>query len=788
MLLPPLPESMYARRLLLVVLVIAVGLFIPVLAAFRVGVPRGEQARSTVEDNLVLTTWLPTSRGQILDRKGRVLAADRPMFDLAVDYPVITGQWAFAQAARKARLANKVRWKSLSAVEREAVVQQELPAFNERLEKGWQALAGVSGVPLTELEQRRSAIIAEVTQQAATVWERQRLARAKELERGRELAEDVPLSDFDSRPIREQTTPHVLISGVDDRTAFEVRALLSAPRAEQDESEVLPGLRLIDTSSRVYPLEEQSVTLDRDSFPGPLRNSKPITVEVAGVGTMLTGTMRSKPFKEDMDRRPRLDAQGNIDRGFYRSDDGVGALGIEQSAEDDLRGLRGLRSERLDTGELESATAQAGRDVTLTIDIALQARITALASAEAGLTVVQPWHRNRAAQLGAQLPMAAVVLDIDSGDVLAMVSTPSATRTQLRDEPEILRADPQLPLLNRAIARPYPPGSIVKPLLFAAAVTDGVIQTSSTVDCTGHFFPNLKDRFRCWIYKPPTSTTHTAQLGHHLDASEALMVSCNIYFYTVGAKLGAERITSWYERFGCGVGAIRPRLGVGDQFTGAAGPQIRISVADEQEMLGTDLSRSPVRASSEPRRGVSQSEATLMGIGQGPVAWTPLHAADAYCTLARYGQRVLPRLRVDQSGKAPSLNLDAAAVNLAMAGLERAVGDELGTGHHITVEMAPGRTVRETTFNITGVRLWGKSGTADSGLKASFADGTPVRDGTGAAVSVDHSWFVVLVGPWEKGRPTLAVAVLVENGGSGGRVAGPLCNQILWALRAEGYL
>ena len=75
--------------------------------------------------------------------------------------------------------------------------------------------------------------------------------------------------------------------------------------------------------------------------------------------------------------------------------------------------------------------------------------------------------------------------------------------------------------------------------------------------------------------------------------------------------------------------------------------------------------------------------------------------------------------------------------------------------------------------------VWGKSGTADSGLKASNA--------IDPTTSLDHAWFVVLVGS-ENGQPTYAIAVMVENGGSGGRVAGPLCNQVIWQLRAEGYL
>jgi penicillin-binding protein 2 len=175
----------------------------------------------------------------------------------------------------------------------------------------------------------------------------------------------------------------------------------------------------------------------------------------------------------------------------------------------------------------------------------------------------------------------------------------------------------------------------------------------------------------------------------------------------------------------------------------------------------------------------SEADCAMLGIGQGLIGWTPLHAADAYATLARGGLRITPRIRND-AGAPPQQRIDLGfkpqAVALALRGLERSVGEDRGTGHHITFVGADGVTMKENTFNLPGVKVWGKSGTADSGFKSASSE-----------ASLDHSWFVVLVGP-EGGQPKYAISVMVENGGSGGRVAGPLCNQVLWQLRAEGYL
>jgi penicillin-binding protein 2 len=789
---PKVIPGMFARRLAFIAAGAGLALAVPVVQLSRLTVSKGGELRAAAEANLVAERWEPTSRGRILDRHGRVLAADRPSFDVSVDYPVITGQWAFSQAARRARRLHSAIWRELTPSQREQRVQELVPQFQARLAAGWAELARLTGVSLEDLEERKSAVIADVSRQAATVWERQRQARERELSRGRELIVEAVGTESD-RPIREQTTAHVLLSGIDDRTAFAIRSMMFDEAGALDFADepraALPGLHLVDGSTRDYPFDRVSVTLNRDNFPGPLSSETPLSVDVSGVAVHVVGWMRTRVFREDEQRRPRVRPDGSVDRGYYAVGDSIGAWGIEASAEDELRGLRGRITERLDTGDSTVIPREPGADVRLTLDAQLQARVQALLSEQAGLTVVQPWMRNKAAAPGEHLRGAVVVLDIDSSDILALVSTPTFTRQQLREQPETVFIDgPEAPLLNRAIAKPYPPGSIVKPLIYAAAVSEGLWDASRAVGCEGHLLPGQRNMFRCWVFKPPLSTTHNAVFGHPLSAAEALMVSCNIYFYQLGRALGPERIGRWYERFGVGSAAARPALGVGDQFAGAAGPMVAIADSDSDEITGDSLSRAPqpVRRGVTPGRGgLSLGESTLMGIGQGPVAWTPLHAADALATLARGGVRMLPRVRFDRPVVTDNLNLDPQAVAMALQGLQLAVADDRGTGHHITIGES-GR--REKVFNLSGVMLWGKSGTADSGERARDATGQVITDTAGNPVSVDHSWFAVLAGSQAEGRPRYVVVVLVENGGSGGRVAGPLANQVLHALRAEGYL
>lgn len=170
-----------------------------------------------------------------------------------------------------------------------------------------------------------------------------------------------------------------------------------------------------------------------------------------------------------------------------------------------------------------------------------------------------------------------------------------------------------------------------------------------------------------------------------------------------------------------------------------------------------------------------------MGIGQGPITWTPMHAADAYATIARGGIKLTPRLRADAPQKRTNLALDRAPVRKTLLGLHRSANQEEGTTHHVTLEMPDGTTRREKTFTAPGVSIWAKSGTAD----APAFDST-TEDGGDVKYDADHAWCVFLAGIADD--PKYAVAVVIERGGSGGRVAGPVANQVVYALVAEGYL
>jgi penicillin-binding protein 2 len=741
----PLIRSMFLRRLALLGTGFALGVAVLAAQAVRLTVVEGTGYRAAAERRLVSERWTPTVRGRIVDRKGRPLAMDAPAFDVMVEYELITGEWAERRAASAARRAHRDEWDELDRAARERLIEERLGEFEREQEALWDGLAGALAVDRVELDDRRREIEDSVERMANAIWERRLTARRRELSRDRELEVEVSLEDV-AQPIREQRMPHAVAVGIGDEVAFRVRRV----------AEGREGIALDRGGRRVYPFETVTVEVDRATLPPPLRaeGEHIESVTVSGVATHVVGWLR-EAYREDLEGRPRIDpSSGAVDRGHYRVGDLAGSTGVEASHERTLRGLRGLERVRRDTGEREVEPPVDGRDVRLTLDVMVQARIRAAMEPSVGLARVQPWHATRQGLPmmgeGARLNGAAVVLDIDTGELIAMVSTPGFTREDLAERPGWVWEDPiDAPWVNRAVAKPYAPGSPMKPLILAAAVTEGAHALSREIECTGHLLPNRPDRFRCWIYKQ-NGITHNDQLGHDLNADDAICVSCNIYFYTLGRDLGPDGMRDWLGRFGVG---RELGLGIGAEYPGNAGSK----QGGESLFLG---------------------DAILMGIGQGPVAWTPTHAADAYATIVRGGLRLLPRVVADEPPRVESLALDPDGVDAALRGLDRALNDEVGSAYQIYYPSGPERVI-----DVPGVASWGKTGTATaSPIVGVGEDGEPTTLRSG-----DHSWMIALVGR-EGGMPRYAIAVVMEYGGSGGRVAGPIAAQAVWALVAEGYL
>lgn len=732
---------MFHRRLTLIMVAMCAVALVLGAQVINLTIAQGADRREAAERVLSSLRLVRTVRGTIVDRKGRVLAEDRPCFDIRVDYKVITGEWAYKQARRDAYRDHRADWGEISFDQREALIAQYRGPYDEQLDRLWRMMVDVGNLSSEELERRKRVIMSRVQAISADVTGRA-LAR-----RERETGGPVELREV-ATTIAEERGDHALLPAVTDEVAFEFRKLV-------DE---LPGVSVVAARTRVYPYQRFEIDVMRDTLPTPMRADALHTVKVENVGGHFMGSMR-EVWAEDVQRRPFFLGRGERDLGGYLPGDRTGLGGVESAEEDRLRGLRGQVITRRDTGQQTRVKPAAGDDVQVSIDIRLQARVRALMDPGFGLMSVQPWHNNDSTPLGTPLNGAIVIMEVDTGELLAMVSTPVPPARQHGKPYPDLTDDPNHPLSNRCLASVYPPGSTLKPIVYAIAATERLVGWDEPIDCQGHLLPNLPGNYRCWGWRPAQGKF----LRHGpLIPADAIARSCNIYFYSCGKKLGPDTLVRNLHQWGFG------------RATG-------IGLPEEVDGILPNLDGPNPRG-----RELSTSNAIMMGIGQGPIAVPPIQVAAAHGALARGGYYLAPLLirnRAEQQ-QSRELNLPPRVVTNALQGMFESANESHGTGHHLTLESG-----REPIINLEGVTVRAKTGTAQAPVQfedfndngRQDADEPIIRSGT-------HSWFVCHVAKPGETRASYIVTVMVEYGGSGGRVSGPVANQVLHALRAEGYL
>ena len=753
--------SLSSRRAALLGLVASSVLVVLLLQVVRLSVAEHGEHLRNVERFLAETKWLPAARGSIRDRHGVVLAMDRTAWDVLLQYDAIDGGWARAKARRAALEAvGREAWRELSPEARDSEIDRHEEAFTRILEERvYLPLMQSAGWSRGDLAARLEEIAMRVEKQAVNYRETRKEALR------RKYGGDAPIAVIERERAPSQLDAHVVLENVAPEVAF----------AFQQLAVEFPGTVTVEPSmKRVRPFDEATVQVSRASFPSPVRASRDVTLTIDGVADHIVGYLRGV-YAEDVSARPFRTELGEEDlKGYREGRDIIGSRGVERTAEQYLRGTRGKVVSDLRAGTEERIDPQPGLDVDLTIDIALQARLHALLMPEVGLARIDQYQvgwdkdgnpKQGPLPVGTELKGAIVVLDVDTGGILAAVSSPTLAdgRAMSRDD----RAR-ELPSMFRAFEGVYPPGSILKPIMHCAAAAEGLVQPGEKIECAGHYLPERNDMLRCHVYRPAEGRT-----GTHgpQDAPGALARSCNIFFYTLGDRLGVDRLIPWLRRFGMGG---RPDAGLAyeRQARVEGGSETRTVVAGEAPGSLPDPAAAGTR-----RDRVSEA---LLGIGQGTLTWTPLHAAQAYATLARRGVAVPPTIFKVMEGERSSVDLGVPswAIDECFEGLRLAVEAGFGSGHHITLRDG----TREPLFDLPGVRLWGKTGTATAPPLRVDLDGNGVEE----RVQTDHAWFVGFVAG-EDGRPRYSIAVLLEHGGSGGKVAGPVAAETIRALVAEGY-
>jgi len=399
----------------------------------------------------------------------------------------------------------------------------------------------------------------------------------------------------------------------------------------------------------------------------------------------------------------------------------TGQGGLEKVYDKYLRGIAGRRMIQVNAAgrkvkDLGIEEPRPGTDLYLTIDLDVQK------AAEEALGERQG---------------AVVAMDPNSGEIIALASHPNydpnlfprgiSPKDWVR-----LTNDPTHPLYNRAIQSVYPPGSTFKIIVALAGLESGVIKLDDKVTCRG-YIQSGKHSFRCW------------KKGGHgtISFHQAVVESCDVYFYTMGERIGWDRIAQYAKKLGYG------------SLTG-------IPLPDEKPGLIPTTEWKKEKMKDAWYAG----DTYINSIGQGFVLVSPIQACQMISAVANggyfYRPTLLKKTRNRETGAvqvfAPErvnrIVLDASALEEVRKALAGVVSEPGGTGH---------------AAQIPFVTVAGKTGTAQV-----IAQKVPGRKLSGS--TQDHAWFIAYA-PVDD--PKIAVAVLVEHGGHGGGAAAPVARRVI---------
>ena len=501
-----------------------------------------------------------------------------------------------------------------------------------------------------------------------------------------------------------------------------------------DENQLARGLREVERRSSFVPIlladgltweEFAAVAVNAPALPGitpEVGQSRiyPLGADFAhSVGYI--GRVTERDLENDEDDDPLLQLPQ-----FQ-----IGKFGTEGKLDRLLRGSAGTRRIEVNAvgrvmRELNREEGEAGANVQLTIDAALQNFV--------------------AARLGEE-SAAAVVIDLEQGDVVAAASSPSYDPNLFiggisQAEFDLLRLNDHRPLHNKIVQGLYPPGSTFKMVTLLAALENGAIDADETIRCAGHLEVSGR-KFHCW------------RRGGHgaTNARKSLIESCDTYYYDICQRIGIEKIASMARRLGLGQAYDLPMTSVSSGLIPDRDWKFR--VRKEEWRIGDTLNAS---------------------IGQGYVLSSPMQLAVMTAKLAT-GHEMAPRMvrAIDgvetPSGKGAPLGLNPEHLRLVREAM-----------------YAVNNTGRGTAFSsriLTDGQKWaGKTGTSQ------VRNITEAERARGVTRNEDLPWerrdHALYVGyaPFE--APKYAISVVVEHGGGGSTAAAPVARDIMLAALNGG--
>lgn len=644
------------KRYRFVYFIIAVFAFLAFGRLVDLQVVNGDAYLEESRLRLVKTSAVKAPRGEILDRNGRAL---------------VTNETVFAVRLYKTRdmddaVLNDLLLRLLEKVAADGVtVTDSFPVVNRGFSLTGQALTDWKEAYDLSPEADKSVVLAHFAERYGI---------------GAGLSEEMRRTLIGQRYEMEQT-------GFSEETAYTVAEGISHQLMTQ--------------------LYEQKI-----DFPGLVIETSPVRRFVNGTTAAHILGQTGKIYKEEYEQ---LRAKN------YAMNDIIGKQGIERYLEDALRGQDGLnRVEKSMDGQSirteEEKAPKMGDNVVLTLDLPLQQ------SAEQALLDAIMYVREQSVNEegdGANAACGALAaIDVNTGEILALASCPTYDPARFYEDYEILNSDNTLPMFNRAIGGAYEPGSTFKMATALAALAEGVITPTDTIEDEGIYRYYDDYQPACWIYRG-TGETHGA-----VNVSEALKHSCNYFFYDVGRRTTIEKMNTYAHLLGLG------------EATG-----IELT---EEENIGKLAS--PEQSEKDGEKWVP-GDTLQYAIGQSKNLFTPLQLANYLATIVnggtRYKTHIVKAVRDSETGQ---LLQETKPTVLSEIDIEPGNLQAILEGMRDVVELGTASTV----FENFEVPVGGKTGTAE----------VPGR--------ADNAIFVGFA-PYD--NPTIAVCAVIEEGVHGANAA-----------------
>jgi penicillin-binding protein 2 len=641
------------------------------------------------------TQQLKTLRGSIIDRRGRILAFDEPKFRLCIDYTL--------SCYRDERITECMRLLAANKSDPQNAIKEINEEINNKVEdiKAIINQCELFGFEPNQIEEKLNQInnkIWNLREYLAGQW-------------------SYPNQNFqEAQP--DEIQRNLLTYKVDIPENYQSYALFD-----------------LETDDAIFAAQTEFLNVEHIEIQPRVQRSYPYgTVAAQTIGWI--GPVQKT--KDDVNLFADDKLQEYLDGELCGREDG-----IEYVFERTLRGSRGEQNFDIDKNLISQTKTKFGQDVVLTLDIKLQKRI-------------EEFLANYNHEPGCGPGMSVVIIDVDSADILTLVSMPVFDPQLARYDYGKLVRDVNRPLINRAINELYPPGSVAKPLILIAGMETGMITADEEISCPAESAPaGWPD---CWIFKQ-------SRVGHDNmwtnNARNALKGSCNVYFSRLADKIDDKLLQRWLLEFGYGQTVLSSPETIQDRLDSDSSFADTQTSRNLRQAAGAISSKNPSKEDSALMRIplLQEGEKRYFGIGQGNLRVTPLQVANSMAIIARHGVVLQPRLfkEAEKSGGL-SLGISEQTLKTVYEGMSAVVNETSGTAHDAFSGMLK-------TFKQEDVEIFGK---------------------TGSTEGPEHAWFAGFA--QDGSNRKIAIAVLIENGKHGSQNAAPLACSFIQFCIEEGYL